>query len=34
MNWKRELQLRDIDRRFGENVGMILRALRQGKSQT
>ena len=25
---------RQIDRRFGENVGMIVRALRQAKSQT
>jgi len=28
------IRARQIDRRFGENVGMILRALRQAKSQT
>jgi len=28
------IRTRQIDRRFGENVGMILRALRQAKGQT
>lgn len=28
------IRTRQIDRRFGENVGMIVRALRQAKSQT
>lgn len=28
------IRTRQIDRRFGENVGMILRALRQAKSRT
>jgi hypothetical protein len=28
------IRTRQVDRRFGENVGMIVRALRQAKSQT
>lgn len=28
------IRTRQIDRRFGENAGMIVRALRQAKSQT